>query len=84
MSPEWWLNPGFGTQKKCPFTQNRDVPLIEVRLYEHFSGSSFVSLEWTCLLNRDVPKEKFHRIVTTLSPPHRVYSYQKYFQSPVV
>ena len=26
VSPEWRLNPGFGTQKKCPFPLNGDVP----------------------------------------------------------
>ena len=30
MCPEWKLNPGFGTQKKCPFLLNRGVPSIEV------------------------------------------------------
>ena len=29
-SPEWRLNLGFGTHKKCPFPQNRSVPSIEV------------------------------------------------------
>ena len=43
---------------------------------EHFSGSNFVSLEWTCLCNRGVPKERYHCIVTTLSPsppPSRLF-----------
>ena len=30
MSPEWMLNLGFGTQKNCPFPQNRSVPSREV------------------------------------------------------
>ena len=30
MSPQSRLNLGFGTQKKCPFPQNRSVPSIEV------------------------------------------------------
>ena len=29
-SPEWRLNPGFGTQKEGPFPLNRCAPLIEV------------------------------------------------------
>ena len=29
VSPEWRLNPGFGTKKKCPFPLNRGVPSIE-------------------------------------------------------
>ena len=51
---------------------------MESTLYEHFSGSNFVSLEWTCPLTRGVPKERFRGIVTTLSPspPLPVYSYQ--------
>ena len=30
VSPEWRLNLGFGTQKKCPFPLNRSVPSLEV------------------------------------------------------
>ena len=30
VSPEWRLNSGFGTQKKCPFPLNRSVPSLEV------------------------------------------------------
>ena len=30
MSPEWRLNPVFGTQKKRPFPLNRGVPSMEV------------------------------------------------------
>ena len=29
VSPEWRLNPGFGTQKKCPFPLNRDLCLLQ-------------------------------------------------------
>ena len=29
VSPEWRLNPGFGTKKKCPFPLNRVGPSIE-------------------------------------------------------
>ena len=63
--PEWRINPGFGTQKKCPFPLNRGVPSTEVRnKYKNhvniFLGPNFVSLEWTCPLNRDVPNEGFH------------------------
>lgn len=52
VSPEWRLNQGFGTQKKRPFPVNRGIPSTEVtkqRLYDHFSGTKFVSL------NGDVP-----------------------------
>ena len=47
VSAEWRLNQGFGTQKKCPFPVNRSIPSTEVtkqRLYDHFSGTKFVSL----------------------------------------
>ena len=30
VSPEWRLNQGFGTKKKCPFPLNRGVPSIKV------------------------------------------------------
>ena len=30
VSPEWRLNSGFRTQKKCPLPLNRGVPSIEV------------------------------------------------------
>ena len=30
VSPEWSLNQGFGTKKKCPFPLNRGVPSIKV------------------------------------------------------
>ena len=30
VSPEWRLNPGFRTQKKCPFPLNRGVLSMEV------------------------------------------------------
>ena len=47
VSAEWRLNQGFGTQKNCPFPVNRGIPSTEVtkqRLYDHFSGTKFVSL----------------------------------------
>ena len=56
VSPEWSLNPGFGTQEKCPFPPNRRFPSVEVqRLCEHFSETKFcdtwmaVSLKQRCL-----------------------------------
>ena len=66
VSPEWRLNLGFGTQKKCPFPLNRGVPSIEVtkqKLCEHFSRSKFcvpfmeVSLKVSVKEN-EVPTEK--------------------------
>ena len=29
VTPEWRLNPSFGTKKKCPSPLNRGVPSIE-------------------------------------------------------
>ena len=58
VSPEWWLNSGFGTQKKCPFNRgNRYKDYVNI-----FPGPNFVPPEWRCLLNRVVPKERFHCI----------------------
>ena len=59
VSPEWGLNPGFGTQTKCPFPLNRGVPSLEV---------TNTKIMWTffrdkilCPLNGgDIPKERFH------------------------
>ena len=57
VSPEWRLNPGFGTQKKCPFPLNRSIPSKEVRntknMWTFFWEQSFVpcmevSLEKRC------------------------------------
>ena len=56
----WRLNPGFRTQKKCPFSLIRDVPS---------TGVTNTKIMWTffqdkilCPLNIGVPKEKFHCI----------------------
>ena len=71
LSPKWKLNKGFGTQKKCPFPLNKGVPPKDVTdgivmsgahqmgswLFEHFTGTNFVSPEWWCPLNNTgVPK----------------------------
>ena len=56
VSPEWWLNSGFGTQKRCPFNRgNRYKDYGNI-----FPGPNFVPPEWRSLLNRVVPKERFH------------------------
>ena len=64
MSPEWRLNPGFRSQKECPFLLSRGVPSIEVTNTKNnvnvFPGPDFVSPGWRCPLNRGVPKERFH------------------------
>ena len=53
VSPEWWLNSGFGTQKRCPFNRgNRYKDYVNI-----FPGPNFVPPEWSCLLNRVVPGE---------------------------
>ena len=61
----WRRIPRFVTQKKCPFTLNRGVPLIEVTntkiMWTCISlGPNLVSPEWRCPLNRAVSKEMFH------------------------
>ena len=58
VSPEWRLNWGFGTQKKCPFPLNRGVPSLEVTntkiMWTFFRDQILYSL------NGRVPKERFH------------------------
>ena len=58
VSPEWRLNPSFGTQNKCPFPLNRGVPSMEV---------TNTKIKWIffrdqilCPLNGGVSKERFH------------------------
>ena len=58
VSPEWRLNLGFGTQKKCPFPFKRGGRYKDY--VNIFPGPNFVSLERRCPLNRGVPKERFH------------------------
>ena len=65
LSPEWRLNPGFGTQKECPFPLNCGVPSLEVidtkTIYvDVVLEPNVVSPEWRCPLNRGVSKERFH------------------------
>ena len=44
VSPEWKLNQGFGTQKKCPFNRGtKNKPLCK-----HFCGTKFCVPEWRC------------------------------------
>ena len=63
MSPEWRSNPGFGTQKSCPFPLKRGVPSIAVThskiMWKFFPGPNFVSPELRCPMNRGFPKERF-------------------------
>ena len=58
LSPEWRLNPGFDTQKECPFHLNKGVPSIEVIdtkvIWVFFWDQSL------CPLNRGVPKVPDH------------------------
>ena len=56
--PEWRLNPGFRTQKKCPFPLISSVPSVEV---------TNIEIMWTfsrdqilCPLNGGVLKGRFH------------------------
>jgi len=57
VSPEWRLNPGFGTQKKCLFPLNRGVyptEIIDTKImWTFFRGQILCPLE-VCL-----PKERF-------------------------
>ena len=50
VSPEWRLNPGFGTKKKCLSSLNRGVPSIEDQI---------CAPEWSCPFNKGVQKERF-------------------------
>ena len=73
VSPEWRLNLGFGTQKKCPFPLNRSVPSLEVtdaKIMWQFLGPKFVSPEWRCPLYGGLPKEWFHCIFINYCPAH--------------
>ena len=62
-SPEWRLNPSFGTKKTCAFPLNRGVPSIEVTgtktMWMFIRDQIVVSPEWRCPLKRGVPKERF-------------------------
>ena len=72
LSFEWKLNPGFGTQKKCPFPYNR---VNNYKDYANiFPGPNFVSPEWRCPLNRTVPKERFHCIYLSIMWKKRMVS----------
>ena len=58
------VNPGFGTQKLCPFPLKRGVPSIAVTHSKILCGSFFpgpnlVSPEWRCPMNRGFRKERF-------------------------
>ena len=60
VSPEWRLNPGFGTQKvslspeyRCPFKRGNKC--------KDYVGI-FASPEWRCPLTRGVPMERFYCI----------------------
>ena len=65
VTPEWRVNPGFGTQKKCPFScgdrlcpfyrGNKNKDYVNI-----FPGPNFVSPEWRCPLNRGVLEERSH------------------------
>ena len=59
VSPEWRLNPGFGTQKKSPFPNalNRGVPSIEV--IDTKTVQAFFRDQTLGPLNGIVPKERF-------------------------
>ena len=56
VSSEWRLNLGFGTEKMCPFSLNRGVPLIQVTdtkiIWVFFRDQSL------CPLNGGVPEER--------------------------
>ena len=58
MSPEWRLNLGFGTQKKCPLKRGNNYS----GYVNTFPGPNFVTPEWRCPFNKGVPKETFHCI----------------------
>ena len=60
VSPEWRLNPGFGTQKKSPFPNplNRGVPSTEV--IDTKTMWAFFRDQTLGPLNESVPKERFN------------------------
>ena len=57
------VNPGFGTQKLCPFPLKRGLPSIAVTdskiMWKFFPGPNLVSPEWRCPMNRGFRKERF-------------------------
>ena len=58
------VKPGFGDQKKCPFSLNRSVPSIEV-----IDTKIIWAFFWdqiSCPLNRGVPRERFHHITKAI------------------
>ena len=70
VSPEWRVNPSFGTQKMCPFPLNRGVPSIVVtntKIMRAFFWDQIL-----CLLNGDVPwievSQRRGSIVADLNP----------------
>ena len=53
----------FGTQKKCPFPQNRGIPskeVINTKIMRTFFQDQILSPEWRYPLNRGVPNKRFH------------------------
>ena len=51
------LKPGFGTQKKCSFPLNRDVPSIEIRNKKVMSVNIFPGTPLNFPLNTEVSRE---------------------------
>ena len=56
VSPEWRLNPRFGTLKMRPFPLNRGVPSIEVT--DTKIMWTFLRDQILCPLNGDVPSKE--------------------------
>ena len=70
VSPEWKSNPGFGTQKTCPFPLNRVVPSTEETdskiMWTFFRDQILCPLEWRCPLNRRVRERMSQRRGSTV------------------
>ena len=55
MSLEWSLKPGFGTQNKCSFPLNRDVPSIEVTNKKVMYENILIGLPFNTQVSRECP-----------------------------
>ena len=73
VSPEWRVNPGFVTQKKCPFPLNRRVPTTEVKdtkiMWTFFRDQILCPLNGGVLWIEVFQRRMFHCIISCF--PHR-------------
>ena len=72
VSPEWRVNPGFVTQKKCPFPLKRRVPTTEVKdtkiMWTFFRDQILCPLNGGVLWIKVFQRRMFHCIKLFPSP----------------